>query len=183
MPLKHETIHRHAIPRQELKSLSRPKGTDTHLPNRSIRQHKPGGFRLQLSQLLQCKTRAEAGALLKESSQQDKTQQHHRLVEKTGPPHLGPDQGNDAGGVGTANPQSHQGVHAGSTGTSRGQASTEDRSARADKRHRGQHSMEGEAPDEGESEMARFADVTQDRKQQQRQRHHQLSPLLPPGQP
>ena len=138
---------------------------------------------MELSQLLQRHARAKTGALLQESPQQNEAQQHHRLIEETGPTHQGPDQGHDAGEIGTANPQSHQGVHAGSTGARSCDASAEDGATGPEQGHCCKSGMERQAADQGQGELARLADMTQHRQQQQHQGDHQLSPLQPPSQP
>ena len=137
---------------------------------------------MQLSQLLQSQSGAETRTLLEEAPQKNETEQHHGLVEEAGPADLGPDQGHQAGQIGTANPQPHQGVHARRVGARGGDAPAEDRPARPEQGHRGQTGMERKTADQRQFEVSGFADVTQHGQHQQTQGDHQLTPLLPPAQ-
>jgi hypothetical protein len=148
MPLHHHTIHRHTVPRQQLQPLTGAQCSDAHLPDGAIRQHQAGRIGLQLGQLVQGLAGAETGPLLQKATQQHKTQQHHRLVEKTRPADLGPDQGHKARRVGATHPQTHQGVHAGGTHSGRGKTTPKNRSTGAQQGHRGQTGMERQAADQ-----------------------------------
>ena len=181
-PLDNQAIHRDPVTGKQLQTLTGTERTDTNLADGTVRQHQAGGFRLQLSKLLQRQARAKAGTLLEETPQQDEAQQHHRFIEKAGPSDLRPDQGHDAGEIGTADPQSHQGVHAGGPGPSCRHTAAQDRATRSDQRHGCQSGVEGQAADERQGQVTSLAHVTKHREQQQHQGNHQLPPLLPPGQ-
>ena len=182
IPLHHNTIHGHTVPRQQLQPLPGAQGPDPHIPDGAIRQHQTGRIGLQLGQLMQRLTGAEAGPFLQEAPQQHETQQHHRLVEKTGPADLGPDQCHKTGQIGAADPQTHQGVHAWRSRPGSRESTQQNRPTGTQQGHGGQRGMERQAADQGQRQMAGLAEVTKHRQQQQREGHHQLAPLLPPGQ-
>ena len=131
--------------------------------------------------MLQGLTGPETGPFLEETSQQDESQQHHRFTEKAGPTHLGPNQSHQAGHIGTAHAQAHEGIHAGGPCASSRNSTHQDRTARPQQSHRGQRGVERQAADQRQRQMPCLADMPQHRQQQQHQGHHQLSPLLPPA--
>ena len=167
--LHHNAIDRHPVPRQQLHPFTGAQGPDTHLADGAIVQQQPGRFRLKLRQLLQRLTGAVAGTLLKEATQQHEAQQHHRLIEEAGPAHLRPEQSHEAGQIGTADPQTHKGVHAWGSGTGRQHATDQDGAPRPDQGNRRQGGMERQAADHRQRESAGLTQVAEHREKQQQQ--------------
>ena len=177
----HHPIHRDAIASQQLQPFPWAHGRHGHFAHAAIGHHQTGLVRLQCRQLLQRPTGAQPCALLEETTQQHEAEQHHWLVEETGPAHLGPDQGHDAGEISAAYPQSHQGVHARGPSPHRLPAPHQDGATGTDQRHGGQGGVEGEIPQHRNAEVTALRQVTHHGEHQQHQRHHQLAPLAPPA--
>ena len=183
-PLKHHAIHGHPIARQHLHHIAGPQSPHAHLAGLAIPHQQQGRIRLEGSELLQRPPGAKPGPLLQEAAQQHKAKQQHRFVEKAGPAGLGPQKSHQAGEIGTGHAQAHQGVHRRQPGQGRLGAAHQDHPARTSEGQRGHQGMKpligqqaghhrpGNGPHQGQMAQARH--------QQQRQRHHQLAPLLPP---
>ena len=186
--LQHKAIHRHPVAGQQPHPIPRPQGTHPHgtgghLRIRRIAQQQQRGIGLQLCQLLQGAAGTTAGPLLQEPPQQHEAQQHHRLIEEALPAHRGPDEGHQAGQIGAAHAQTHQGVHARHTRQGRTGPTHQDRTTRAGQGQGGHQGMQADVCQGRERQRTCLSQVPQHRHQQQAQGHHQLAPVLPPTAP
>ena len=175
---QHLAINGHPIARQQANAITRPQGSHLHRLHPGLRplpQQQQGLIGLQLRELLEGSSGAKTGAFLQKPPQQNKAEQGDRLVEKALPTNRGPQQGHKAGEVGTAHPQTHQGVHARSTGQGGTPSLNEDRSPRERQRQRGDHGMHTNIREQGQLEMSRGG------QHQQHHRHHKGAPALPPA--
>ncbi len=182
--IAHHRINRHPIAGSQQNAVARPQAAYPEWTGQARTQQQLRGLRLQLRQLLQSPAGAVAGTLLEEATTEHEAQQHHGLIEKAGPAAGGPQQSDHAGQIGTGQAHAHQAVHARHAMEQGPGAIHQDRPARSRQGNGGHQRVKPEVGQQGggwgRRQLPQHGQMAQARDQHQGQRHHQLTPLLPP---